>query len=167
MEDDRNHDFREMSHSIMRCYQDVMHNYLISKEAGKLTDADVATMVMNLTIGISTNIYYTLKQFLPNTTLDFDYMRAKMINALSDAFEQIKEYVPEEKHMPLTMDQVKEILTNGFAIIKMPDGSDKRITENEILVAKADKEKLLEEARKEAKNVINTPKIITESGTPF
>ena len=55
-------EFKKISATIMRSYHDCMHDYLTSQETEKLTDADVILMIMNLTIGIGVNIYYSLKQ---------------------------------------------------------------------------------------------------------
>ncbi len=149
-------DFKDISKAIMKTYHEEMHRYLNSKAAGSLTDADVIVMIMNLTMGISTNIYYSLKQILPTTPMDFDFMRAKLSNSLVDSFEKIKEYNPKESVMPLTVEQVKEIHEKGFAIIKMADGSERKVTEDEILVKKEDADKMLQET----KDAPHTPKII-------
>lgn len=156
-------DFKEISSTIMKCYQDQMHTYLNSKPDGSLTDADVIIMIMNLTIGVGTNIYYSLKQILPNTPMDFDFMKVKLSNSLVDSFEKIKEYNPKESMLPLTVEQVKEINEKGSTIIKLPDGSERTVTKDELLVKREDADKLLDEAKKEAINAANTPKIITQS----
>jgi hypothetical protein len=149
-------DFKAISHAIMQTYHDEMHKYLNSKAAGSLTDADVIVMIMNLTMGISTNIYYSLKQILPSTPMDFDFMRAKLSNSLVDSFEKIKQYNPKESVMPLTVEQLKEIHEKGEAIITMADGSQRTVTKDEILVKKEDAEKILQET----KDAPHTPKII-------
>ena len=87
---DKDTDLQNISKEIMKTYQNEMHAYLNSKKDFELTDADVIVMIMNLSVGISTSIYYTLKQILPSTKLDFDYMKAKMCNSLVDEFEKIK-----------------------------------------------------------------------------
>lgn len=152
-------DFKDISTAVMKCYHDKIHEYLNSKPAGSLTDADVIIMIMNLTIGISTNIYYSLKQILPTTPLDYDYMKVKLSNSLVDSFEKIKQYNPKESTMALTIEQVKEIHEKGFTIITLADGAQRKVTESEILIKKEDVDKLVQEQKREAVNA-NSPKII-------
>lgn len=159
----KDEDFQNISKAIMKTYQDKMHEYLNSKPDGELTDADVIVMIMNLSVGISTNIYYTLKQILPNTKLDFDYMKAKMCNSIVDGFEKIKEYNPKDTMLPLTTEQVKEITEKGFAMIPLADGSFRKVSIDEIMVKRGDGDKLLEEAKQKAEDIVNTPKIITSA----
>jgi hypothetical protein len=156
-------DFQMISKAIMKTYQDQMHEYLNSKKDGELTDADVIVMIMNLSVGISTSIYYTLKQILPSTNLDFDYMKAKMCNTLVDDFEKIKQYNPKDTMVSLTVEQVNEIKEKGFAMIPLHDGSVIKVSMDEIMVKRDDADKLLEEAKEKAKDIVNTPKIITSS----
>lgn len=153
---DKEKDFKDISQAVMKTYHEKMHEYLNSKPQGSLTDADVVVMIMNLTMSVSTNIYYSLKQILPTSSLDFDFMKAKLSNSLIDSFEKIKEFNPKERMLPLTVDQIKEIHEKGFAMITMPDGTERKITEDEILVKKEDASKLINEA----KNATSTPKII-------
>jgi|GEM_PF-2911630 hypothetical protein len=153
---DQEKDFKDISQAIMRVYHEKMHDYLNSKPSGSLTDADVVIMIMNLTMAVSTNIYYSAKQILPTTPLDFDFMKAKLSNSLIDSFEKIKDYNPKERMLPLTVEQIKDIREKGFAIITMPDGSERKVTQDEILVKKEDADKLLNEA----KTAPSTPKII-------
>ena len=160
-------DFKEMSANIMKSYHEEMHKFLNSHPEGTLTDADVIIMIMNLTIGVSTNIYYSLKQILPTTPMDFDFMRAKLSNSLVDAFEKIKEYNPKESVMPLTVEQVKDIQDNGFTIIKMPDGSERRVTQDEILVKKNDADKLTEAVKKDTLHAGGSKKIIIPGNAAF
>jgi hypothetical protein len=160
-------DFAAISREIMNKYHEEMHKYLNSKAAGKLTDADVVIMIMNLTIGIGTNIYYSLKQILPTTVMDFDFMRAKMVNEFSDTFEKIKDYNPKENMMPLTVEQVKEIQEKGSTTITFPDGRQRVVTEEELLVKKYDAERMADHVKKEVKDAANTPKIISASGQPL
>ncbi len=155
--------FKSISVSIMKTYHEKMHEFLNSQPAGTLTDADVIILIMNLTMSVSTNLYYSLKQILPTTPLDFDFMKAKLSNHLIDAFEKIKEYNPKESVMPLTVEQVKEIRDKGFAIIKMSDGSERKVIEDEILIKKEDADKVL----KEAKDSQDSKKIIIPSNKIF
>ena len=153
-------DLRNITQSVLKTYQDEMHNYLSDKPAGSLTDADVILMIMNLTISVSTNIYYSLKQILPTTTMDFDYMRAKITNSLVDSFEKIKEFIPKENVMPLSVEQLEDIKTNGFTIIKMPDGSERKVSKEDLLVKKEEKENLIKVALKGSIKAPSEKKII-------
>ena len=160
-------DFKEMSGNIMKSYHEEMHKFLNSHPAGTLTDADVIIMIMNLTISVSTNIYYSLKQILPTTPMDFDFMRAKLSNTLVDSFEKIKDYNPKESVMPLTVEQVKEIQDKGFVIIKMPDGSDRRVTQDEILVNKNEADQITEAVKKDTVHAGGSKKIILPGNGAF
>lgn len=160
----RETDFNVIYKAIMEVYHEKFHEYLSSKPTGSLTDSDVIIMIMNLTVAISTNIYYSLKQILPTTPMDFDFMKVKLCNSLADKFEEIKSYNPKESVLPLTVEQVKEITEKGFAVIKMPDGRERKIMKEEIMVKKEDKDQLLKEAVKDA---TSTSKIITPGNRAF
>ncbi len=161
--DERDVDLQDMSKAIMKTYQEKMHEYLNSKPQGTLTDANVILMIMNLTIGIATNIYYTLKQILPGIQMDFDYMKAKMGNEIFAAFEKIKDYNPKDTMMVLTVEQVKEIQEKGFAVIPMPNGGARRVTVDELMVKKEDASKLIVDAKKKSINMPNSKKIVVPS----
>jgi len=158
--------FRKISGDVMRCYHEKMHEYLNSKEAGTITDADVVIMIMNLTIGVATNMYYSLKQILPTTTIDFDFIKAKVINSFVDGFEKIKEYTPKNDMFPLTADQVKEIAREGHVMVTMPDGKVRKVTKEDILIKKEDVEKIAEMQKKEVVGA-HTPKIIVPGHNAF
>src|SRR5580692_11475653 len=68
-------------------------------------------MVMGLVDFISTAIYYSIKQLNPDFPTNFDFLKAKIINQLSDSFEKIK------KFNPLAQVHVNEIIEKGFIII--------------------------------------------------
>jgi hypothetical protein len=155
----REDSFKEILTDVVRTYQNKMHDYLTNKPDGSITDADVVLMVMNLTINVSANIYRSIKEYLPTTTVDFDFMRAKMINAMADEFEKVKVYKPEQGLMPLTTDQIKEIMDKGHAVITMPDGTEKKVHKDDLLLKKEDVDKFAKEAKRETVNA-NTPKII-------
>lgn len=159
----KDENFQDISRAIMKTYQDKMHEYLNSKPDGELTEADVIVMIMNLSVAISTNIYYTMKQILPTVKLDFDYMKAKMCNSIVDSFEKIKDFNPKDTMMSLTVEQVNEIKEKGFAMIPLADGSFRKVSIDEILVKRDDADKLLEEAKNKAEDIANTPKIITSA----
>lgn len=152
-------DFKQIAQAVMNTYHEKMHDYLNSNPQGSLTDADVIIMIMNLTMSVATNIYYSVKQILPSSQLDYDFMKVKLSNSLADSFDKIKQYTPKESIMPLTVEQIEEIMKNGFAIITMPDGSTRKISENEVLVKKEDAEKLI----KETKEAPHSKKIIVPS----
>jgi Asp-tRNA(Asn)/Glu-tRNA(Gln) amidotransferase C subunit len=63
----------------------------------------------------------------------------------------------------LTVEQVNEIKEKGFAMIPLHDGSVRKVSMDEIMVKRDDADKLLEEAKEKAKDIVNTPKIITSS----
>lgn len=157
-------DFERISKSVIGCYQDEMHKWLDSNSDGKLTDADVIIMVMNLTIGLSTNIYYSLKNILPRAPLDFDYMKATMMNSMIAAFEKIKDYKPSEAMRTLTIDEVKEAQEKGFVIIKNEDGSERKVLKEEIYFSKDTAEKMKEEVKKQAILSSKEPKLILPHG---
>ena len=117
-------------------------------------------LIMNITISVSSNIYFSVRQILPTTIMDFDFMRAKIINCLVDSFEKIKSYNPKDVAMPLTVEQVQEVQANGFTIIKMPDGSEKRITQEDILIKKSEADKIKEAVKKDALYAGGSRKII-------
>lgn len=160
----RNVDFERISKAIIGCYQEEMHRWLDENSDGKLTDADVIIMVMNLTIASSTNIYYSLKNILPRAPLDFDYMKATMMNAMIDGFEKIKEYKASDSMRTLTLDEVKEAQEKGFVIIKNDDGSERKVLKDEIYFSKESAEKMKEDVKKQAIHAPKEPKLILPHG---
>jgi len=153
-------DFKCIVKNIMSVYQEEVDNFIRTHPEGSLTDADVIIMNMNVIMSISTNMYYYLKDLLPTIPIDFDYIKATIINHLKDNFEKVKEYNPKHRYMPLSVEQVKEIREKGSTVIKMPDGSEKTVTQNDILVKESDAEKVLNSAKNEVKNASYQPKII-------
>src|SRR6267154_1787118 len=149
----------KMTENVMCCYHEEMHEFLNSVEPGTITDADVILMIMNMTISVGTNIYYSIKQILPTTVIDFDFSKVKIVNSFADSLEKIKDFNPKENTMPLTVEQVKEVVEKGFVVIAMPDGTQRKVTEKDILVKKEDIEKIIENAKKESVND-NTGKLI-------
>jgi hypothetical protein len=157
-------DFRRIVKNVMSVYQESMDNYIRTKPEGALTDADVIIMNMNVIMGVTTNMYYTLKELLPTTPIDFDYIKATILNNLKDNFEKVKDYQVKQKYMPLTVEQLKEIKEKGFTFVDMPDGSQRKITDQDILVSEKDAEKVLDHAKAEAKDDIIRPTIILPEG---
>lgn len=152
-------DFAAITQAVMKAYNDELAKYL----AKPLTEADVILMIMNLTMSVSTNIYYSLKKYLPQTEMDFDFMRAKICNSIVDSLDGIKSYNPSQETMQLTPEQLKEINSLGFINLKMPDGSMKKVTEKDILIHKDDLEKLMAETKNKVIQENARPKIITRS----
>lgn len=144
MEDRKENEFQTIVKNVMNAYRDEMDNFIRTNSEGNLTDADVIIMNMNLIIGITTSMYYTIKEILSTTKIDYDYMRATIINHLKDNFDKIKEYKPKERFIPLTAKQVKEILDKGFVIVKMQDGTERKFTEKDIYINHNDEEKIKE-----------------------
>lgn len=159
---DKQIDLNVMSQTVMRAYQDAMHSYLASKGAGELTDADVIVMIMNLTIGVATSIYYSLKQILPTTPMDYDFMRASICNSLKDSLGKIKDYSPKETMLPLTQEQVGEIKDNGFTVLKLADGHERKVTADEVMIKREDADKIMESSKPLSRKLIlpNTDKKI-------
>lgn len=160
-------DLNTINKAVLKTYQEKMHEYLNSKPPGALTDSDVIMMIMNVTVNVSTNIYYSLKQILPTTVMDFDFIRAKLSNSLVDSFDKIKEFTPKESVMPLTVEQIKEIQEKGSAIIKMNDGTERRVTKDDLLVKRDDADKILKDVKKETLHAPGAKKIITKSNGAF
>lgn len=160
-------EFKNIVVNVMRAYNKEFDEFIHSKPPGTLTDADIIVMNMNVIMSITTNMYYSLKDLLPTTTIDFDYLRATILNNLKDNFEKVKEYEPKQRYMPLTVDHIKEIKEKGFAMVTMPDGTEKKITQQDILGNEEDAKKVLSEAKKEAKNAARTPKIILPGEKSF
>lgn len=146
--------FSNIANNVVRTYHSEMNSFLSNVEEGTLKEADVIVMIMNLTIGVGTNIYYSLKDFLPNTVLDFDFMKAKIINSFVDAFEKIKEYEPpKDDMMKLDTEQLKELVENGFVNVTMPDGSVKKVTDKDLLFKKEEIDAYLEKMQKEKESL--------------
>lgn len=165
--DTRTQDLNDIADKVMRAYHGAIDDYLQSKKQGSLTDADVTMMVMNALITISTNIYYSLKQILPTSPLDFDFLRAKAINELVSSFMNIKDFKPESNRLPLTPEQCREILDKGFCMVKLADGVIKRVEKKDLHIKKSELEKIASEINKESIDATNSPKIVDKSGRPL
>ncbi len=151
--------FKKISSAVMKVYHDEMHDFLEDAPEGSLTDAEVAIMIMNLTIGSATNIYYSLKKFLPKVNLDFPFMRAKLINEMSATFEKIKDYNVKDQLIQLTPEQIKEIQEKGSTTIKNESGDEEKITMKDLMVSRKEADAFLNKAKEVLKDA-DTPKII-------
>lgn len=146
---DRETEFKNIVKKIMAVYSDEMENFTQTKEVGSLTDSDVIIMNMNVIMSVTTNMYYWIKDILPMSVIDFDYIKVSIINNLKDSFEKIKEYEPKQKYMPLTVEQIKEIREKGFVMMKMPNGDEIKVTEKDLFIKESDAEKILNSDKKE------------------
>lgn len=150
-------DFKRIVKNTVIAYQEEMDNFIQSRPSGSLTDTDVILMTMNVVIAVSTNMYYSLKEMLPTTQIDFDYVKATMINNLKDNFENIKTHQPTQRYLPLTVEQIKEIQANGFTFVQMSDGTEKKVTEQDIYVSGQAADEVLNAAKNEVKSKIARP----------
>lgn len=152
--------------SIVRSYVKAMDEFIASnnmKTSEKsLTNADVIVMILNVTVSSATAIYYSLKDYLHDETLDYDFMRAKLINELSSEMDKIKTYDPKSKMLQLTVDQIKTFIENGYVDVELKNGVIKRVTKDDILIDKNEADKYLHELKKtiEEKERASAPKII-------
>lgn len=166
MEDLQEIQFKKIATKVIDSYYDEMDSYFRNPDY-KLNESDVIMMVMNMTVGMAKNIYFSLKDFMPDRTLDFDFMRAKIINTLSDEFNKITEYNPKKTLIELNKDQLNEIVENGHAIVDLGDGNEIKVTEDDIYMKQDDAKELAEKVKKDVTNDINSPKIITSSHGSF
>jgi len=152
--------FHGITTEVMRHYNLLLHEFLESAPQGSLTEPDVVVLIMNITMAAATNMYFSIKQYLPNTGADFDFLKAKMINSFVDAFEGIKTYDPKSQLLSLSIEQVQEIIDKGFVMITMPDGQMKKVTREEVMI----KKDVLDTIKKEPEHpkiITNTTKIVT------
>jgi hypothetical protein len=151
--------FKNITNAMMKTYQQKMEEFF-KENKEHLTNADVAIMIINLSIGLSVNIYYTLKQMLPSENLDFDYMKATICNSVIEGLENIKNYTPNDSMINLTEEEVKEALHKGSVNISLSDGTLHTVNIDEIMVTKKDAAKI----KKDFINADNTPQIIKPRG---
>lgn len=116
-----------------------------------LLNTDVVIFILNLIESLSANSYYLLKLYLPNNELDFDFIKAKMLNALSDNFEDIKNYNP---CIDLTKDQMNEIVKNGIekTEITLVDGTKVSLSGNDLYMKEDGNISLAEDVLNEIKH---------------
>lgn len=161
----------EVCAATNRFYDRKFKELLKSVPEGSLTDDKVILMIMNCTVEIAKHCYFSLKDFLPTTVMDFKFIRASVINKLKDRFEEILAYVPNPETIPLTVEQVKEVREKGFTMMAMPDGSKRKITLDDILVKKDEADKIIQTAKKEIMHHGPNPnaakKIIVPGSTTF
>lgn len=128
-----------------------------------LTNADVIVLILNVTVSAASNIYCSLKHYLNDEEkMDFDFMRAKLINELSSEMEKIKTFNPMSNLLKLSTDQIQKFIENGYVDVELTNGVIKRVTKDDILVDRNDADKYLHEIKKviEEKESANSPKII-------
>lgn len=89
-ETDEREYFKKIHDKIISCFRDEFFSWIESAKERNVTEGDVLVMLMNLTISVSSGIYGTIRMYLPDTRIDFDFIRAKMINEMSDTFEKVK-----------------------------------------------------------------------------
>lgn len=82
---------------VIKSYEEKIIECIQSQPKGSLTEPEVIVMIMNTIISVSTYIYFSFSQFLPNSALDYEYLRRKLINQLSDSFDNVKNICLEEK----------------------------------------------------------------------
>jgi hypothetical protein len=116
-----------------------------------LLNTDVVSFILNLIESLSANSYYLLKLYLPNHELDFDFIKAKMLNALSDKFEDIKKYTP---CIDITKDQMNEIIKNGIekTEITLVDGTKVSLSVNDLYMKEYGNLSLAEDVLNEIKH---------------
>jgi hypothetical protein len=159
-EQERDKHFKLIATKVMKAYHHNMQEFLLGNSKGSLTEADVAVMIMNLSVGIGINIYYTIKQILPNAKMDFDFMKATMCNELIKGFEEIKDYNPPDYILALTKEQVQEAIDKGFVDVTHADGTVERVLKDSIVVTRETAEKLIQNEKKEAQDAAIANKII-------
>ena len=101
---------KEITEDVSSFYHKRLKQFLLDKNRGSITEAEVIILIMNICIAMSVQIYFSIKDYLPNAEIDFDFSTAKIINAISDSFKKIKEYDPGDGLIELSKEQIKEIL---------------------------------------------------------
>lgn len=152
---------KEISISVVNFYHDKMTDYLSSEKDYTLLQTDVTLMIMNIALSICTNVYFTLKDFNPDCKMDFDFMRASFINILSKNLEGIKKYEPKESLYRLSTDEIKEIINNGFCIIKFEDGSERRVEKEDLLIKQSELEEVMKQEKLNKNSEKKSTKIIS------
>jgi hypothetical protein len=153
--------FDRICKSVIRTYQDKIKEYLSLKSTGELTNADVAIMIMNIAVSVSAGIYYSIKQFMPDQVLDYDYMRASVCNAIATELDKVKNYTKDDFMFALTPEQVNELLDSGYVNVTLSNGEIKKITKGDITISKKEADELLEKAKRMKKTQYKKSKLIT------
>lgn len=126
-----NKELRQINGEVYRTYIREMNEFLSKNKGPELLETDVQIMIMNLTISISRCLYFSLKKFLPKSELDFDFMRAAILNNLKDEFEEIKNHDSDKSHVELTHEQIKEIFEKGYITLTI-DGMEVKFTKEDL-----------------------------------
>jgi hypothetical protein len=134
----------------MDSYHSDLREYF-KENQGKLLVPNVSLLILNCVTNVTTNLYYSLKDYLPDEKLDYDFIRVKMINELSTEFEGIKTHQSNREINELTEDQIREVLTKGFTIIKLKNGKERRITQQNIVLSKEEYDKYMESKNESTK----------------
>jgi hypothetical protein len=119
-------------------------NDFLQTNCNSLTDADVVILIMNLTISTSVNVYSSFKKyFTDESQLDLNYIKVRVINALSDAFEEMSHFSTKDEDIlrKLTPEQIKQLLDDGEITYIDENGHKMAITQDNIMMKKSDAEK--------------------------
>lgn len=86
-------DFTQLHTKLRRYCFDVITDYLVARGESdqKITKSDTLVLVMNLTVSVSEFMYFLIHHFIDEPALDYEFIKVKLINALSDAFKTINE----------------------------------------------------------------------------
>lgn len=141
---------------LIEKYYDRMQEFFIDNRGG-LIESDVLVMVMNLVVGVSTNLFYSIKSFFPKTdTIDYEFIRATAINKLRENFDKIKEVDFSEDYVALTNEQLTEVQTKGFTEI-VTDGVKRTITREDVKITKREADRVAHENEKRRNSKIIVP----------
>lgn len=153
----------EICDAVLNCYISKLNAFLLENANNNdLLDNDVIIMILNVTLEVSVGIYYSLKQVLPENSVNFDFTRATLVNHISDAFDKIREYSPKDHMLKLTHQQLKKIIEEGQVTVMTDDGQERTITKDDVLAHKKEAQALVDKRRKERLDALS-PKIITQT----
>lgn len=148
--------------NIMITYHRRMDDYLSEISGKDVKETDVIILLMNILTNVASNIYYSIKKYIPDASFDFDFLKVKSLNSLAEEMDKIKDYKYEESLFKLNKEQLQEIFKNGHIVIKV-DGINRKVTFDDLLMQKEDAEKYAEII----KNDTDTTKIVAQGSDAF
>lgn len=110
---DRNEEIEKILEKTVGFFFTEMSNFLSSFKENTIPEEHLICLLIRATVHISSEIYFTIKKFLPTFTDDYYITTDFILDLLKNKFMEIQ----EKNLIRLTDGQIKEILVNGFTVI--------------------------------------------------
>lgn len=76
--------YEQVSNKVIKKYYACMKDFLVSYQ-GKITEADAVVNIINVSLTVSINIFYSMKDFLPFATFDKELLTKSFVERMEKA----------------------------------------------------------------------------------